>query len=74
MFIFPAFFGRAKIHPSQAFLRELVFRFSPQLYVKVRLIDKFCCYFRNFCKSKSCNFLVSMNQNTAAGRYEIRAP
>ena len=43
-------------------------------YVKVRLIYKLCCYFMNFCKSKSSNLLVSMYQNTAAGRYEIRAP
>ena len=76
MFIFPAFFGRAKIAPLAGVFRgaRISFLLTDVFYVKVRLIYKLCCYFMNFCKSKSCNLLVSMYQNTAAGRDEIRAP
>ena len=76
MFIFPGFFGRAKIAPLAGVFRGARISFLPTavFYVKVRLIYKLCCYFRNFFKSKSSNLLVSMYQNTAAGRDEIRAP
>ena len=53
---------------------RILFLTTAVFYVKVRLIYKLCCYFMNFCKSKSSNLLVSMYQNTAAGRDEIRAP
>ena len=53
---------------------RILFLPTAVFYVKVRLIYKLCCYFMNFCKSKSSNLLVSMYQNTAAGRDEIRAP
>ena len=75
MFIFPAIFKRAKIAPLAGVFRGARISFLPTAvssYVKVRLMYKLCCYFRNFCKSKSSNLLVSMYQNTAAGK--IRAP
>ena len=53
---------------------RILFLPTAVFYIKVRLIYKLCCYFMNFCKSKSSNLLVSMYQNTAAGRDEIRAP
>ena len=57
MFIFPAFFGRAKIASLAGVFRGARISFLPTavFYVKVRLIYKFCFYFRNFCKSKSSN-------------------
>ena len=76
MFIFPAFFLTSEDSPLVGVFKGARISFLPTavFYVKVRLIYKLCCYFMNFCKSKSCNLLVSMYQNTAAGRDEIRAP
>ena len=76
MFIFPAFFLTSEDSPLVGVFKgaRISFLHTAVFYVKVGLIYKLCCYFMNFCKSKSCNLLVSMYQNTAAGRDEIRAP
>ena len=76
MFIFPAFFLTSEDSPLVGVFKgaRISFLLTAVFYVKVRLIYKLCCYFMNFCKSKSYNLLVSMYQNTAAGRDEIQAP
>ena len=72
MFIFPTFCGRAKIAPLAGVFRGARILFLPTavFYVKVRLIYQLSCYFGNL----SLKARISMYQNKAKGRDEIRAP